>query len=271
VIAGRAQPNSEVTLLDGDKPVGTVTADQRGEWVLLPTEPLPPGSRELSLRARRPGDDVLRSEQDVVLVVPERGRDLGGAPTAAAVQPLALMVPAAPAPNDPPRTVVLQAPSPRAEDPAMPPSAGKPGVSVDVVDYTEKGQVALAGKALPGSQVQVYLDNKPIASATVDAQGGWRAEPEGVVDPGLYKLRVDQLGGDGKVAARVELPFARAEAPPPSLDTARVVVQPGNSLWRIARNSFGQGVRYTLIYEANRDQIRDPDLIYPGQIFTIPR
>ena len=48
------------------------------------------------------------------------------------------------------------------------------------------------------------------------------------------------------------------------------IVQPGNSLWRIARRSYGAGLRYTVIYEANRSQIRRPDLIYPGQVFTIP-
>ena len=48
------------------------------------------------------------------------------------------------------------------------------------------------------------------------------------------------------------------------------MVQPGNSLWRIARRVYGEGVRHTLIFDANQDQIRDPDLIYPGQIFVVP-
>ncbi|HCR67353.1 MAG TPA: hypothetical protein DIW38_12725, partial [Oceanicaulis sp.] len=50
----------------------------------------------------------------------------------------------------------------------------------------------------------------------------------------------------------------------------RVIVQPGNSLWRIARRLYGEGLQYTVIYEANRDQIRDPNLIYPGQVFSAP-
>ena len=48
-------------------------------------------------------------------------------------------------------------------------------------------------------------------------------------------------------------------------------VQPGNSLWRLARRSYGEGLRYTDIYEANKDQIRNPDLIYPGQVFVLPK
>lgn len=49
-----------------------------------------------------------------------------------------------------------------------------------------------------------------------------------------------------------------------------VVIQPGDYLWKIARRTYGQGIRYLTIFEANREQIRDPDLIYPGQVFVLP-
>ena len=49
-----------------------------------------------------------------------------------------------------------------------------------------------------------------------------------------------------------------------------IVVQPGNNLWTIAEQRYGEGLRYTQIFRANSDQIRDPDLIYPGQVFTLP-
>jgi nucleoid-associated protein YgaU len=47
-------------------------------------------------------------------------------------------------------------------------------------------------------------------------------------------------------------------------------VQPGFTLWAIARDRFGAGDQYVRVYEANRDLIRDPDLIYPGQVFALP-
>lgn len=49
-----------------------------------------------------------------------------------------------------------------------------------------------------------------------------------------------------------------------------VIIRKGDSLWRVSQRRYGQGVRYTTIFDANRDQIRDPDLIYPGQVFEIP-
>jgi nucleoid-associated protein YgaU len=50
----------------------------------------------------------------------------------------------------------------------------------------------------------------------------------------------------------------------------RITIQPGNSLWKISREIYGAGKSYTVIYEANKDQIRNPRLIYPGQIITAP-
>jgi nucleoid-associated protein YgaU len=53
--------------------------------------------------------------------------------------------------------------------------------------------------------------------------------------------------------------------------TQMVAIVPGNSLWRIAQQIYGEGLRYTVIYEANRTQIKDPNLIYPGQVFLLPK
>ena len=119
--------------------------------------------------------------------------------------------------------------------------------------------------------MQVYLDNKLIGAATADKGGGWQVTPDRPVATGLYTMRVDEVARGGEVTARVETRFARA-APIGELPRDAVVfVQPGNSLWRIARRTYGSGIRYSVIYEANRAQIRDPSLIYPGQVFMVPR
>jgi nucleoid-associated protein YgaU len=55
----------------------------------------------------------------------------------------------------------------------------------------------------------------------------------------------------------------------PKIETT--VVSRGDNLWRISRLTYGKGIRYSIIFDANRDQIRDPDLIYPGQIFVLPQ
>lgn len=59
-----------------------------------------------------------------------------------------------------------------------------------------------------------------------------------------------------------------ADEPAPAVS---ITVQPGFTLWGIASQQFGDGVMYVQVFAANKDKIRDPDLIYPGQIFVIPK
>ena len=402
VMAGRAAPHADIVILDGPREIGRAKADDRGEWVFVPATPMPPGGRELVLRARNPDGSVSESASALVLVVPERDRDVAGRPVApgAAPPPVALLAPrepggalqvlqapradapppaaaevrtaeaapapvpppapapavaapvpaapapaaaarpqaalatvppvgdprapppaapvatppppapeapppvlaapAAPAPPVPPAPPAAEAPAAAAAAPAAPsppaPSAtvavaaappaeparavaaaalphGRPpgGVSVDVVDYGPGGDVSFAGRAAPGGQVRLYLDGRHLGDTRADAEGRWNLVPAAPIEPGRTQaLRADQVAPDGRVTARVQVPFQRAETPPEGLREGSIVVQPGHSLWRIARQTYGRGIRYTLIYEANRDQIRNPDLIYPGQVFVLP-
>ncbi|WP_234430174.1 MULTISPECIES: LysM peptidoglycan-binding domain-containing protein, partial [Brucella] len=50
-----------------------------------------------------------------------------------------------------------------------------------------------------------------------------------------------------------------------------VIIRRGDNLWTISKRTYGEGTRYTTIYLANRDQIRNPDLIWPGQVFVMPK
>lgn len=60
------------------------------------------------------------------------------------------------------------------------------------------------------------------------------------------------------------------EQPPLAESQNSVIIRRGDTLWQISRRVYGQGVRYTTIYLANEDQIKNPDLIEPGQIFGVP-
>ncbi|WP_247876125.1 LysM peptidoglycan-binding domain-containing protein [Azospirillum sp. TSH100] len=285
VMAGRAAPGAEVTVTDGGSTVASAKADQRGEWVMLPDRPLAPGTRELNLTETRPGADApLPADKVVVVMVPEPA--VKPAPESPAVPASAppVSAPAAPALTAPvavavPRdglagaapamggSSILQAPPVPDNGAPAPPG----GVSVETMDYDPAGRVALGGRAAPNSAVQLYLDNILVGSAHSDPKGNWRLTPEKLIDPGLYTLRADQVTLSGKVTARAELPVQVSAMPASATDGRNVVVQPGNSLWRLARRTYGDGMLYTTIYTANREQIRDPDMIYPGQIFTLPQ
>ena len=153
---------------------------------------------------------------------------------------------------------------------AVPDAVVADNVSVDVIDYNDQGSVVFSGTSQSGAEVEVYIDNESIGSTVADKQGNWSMTPDAAVSPGTYNLRVDKKAPDGMVLARVQLPFVRARAISALPQDRLVVIQPGNNLWTIALKVYGEGTRYVQIHQANSDQIRDPDMIFPGQIFGLP-
>ncbi|MDG2243707.1 MAG: LysM peptidoglycan-binding domain-containing protein [Rhodospirillaceae bacterium] len=243
VMAGRAKPLATVVILDGEVDIGKVAADGRGEWVFIPPEPLEPGTHELSLRVDQDNAGPLISENVVVMSIPKQDGDV-------------LIIETA---RDGGTSRVLQAPS----------QSSPIELSLETVDYDDQGRVFLSGQALAGNNIQIYLDNVFAGRAVVDSTGYWSVESSKRASPGQHTMRADELDLESNVVSRVEVPFNR-QAPQPGSETGAITVVKGNSLWRIARRVYGEGVMFTLIYEANQDQIKDPDLIYPGQVFTLP-
>lgn len=187
-----------------------------------------------------------------------------------------------------PRAGTTPDPTPRASVPVQPLISDADGVRVmapaplagdalrvDSVAYGAEGAVVLRGRATPGGTVRATLTGLPPAEVTPDADGGWTLRLMDVA-PGDYRLDVARIGDPGDAATdTVTLPFRRAD--PADVDAAldgvaaRVVtVQPGATLWAIARDRYGDGARYVQVYDANRGAITNPDLIYPGQIFRLP-
>ncbi len=266
VIAGRAAPGAVVTVYDANSVLGVVIADSRGEWVLVPAEPLPPGSRELGLMAQLGDGPRLWSDSVVVVVVPTRDVDVAGRQSDEPTGALALQVPR----SGFGASKVLQKPLVDTRAPSSAGAGETVTLTVDVLDYDDAGNLSLTGSARAGSDVRVYLDNELLGRTPANADGRWQLTIERAIAPGLYTLRVDEVAA-GNVVARLEFPFSRADPATIAGGAMMVVVQPGNSLWRLARRTLGEGASYTVIYEANRDRIREPDLIYPGQVFEVPQ
>jgi nucleoid-associated protein YgaU len=113
------------------------------------------------------------------------------------------------------------------------------------------------------------------AAATPEAQVKTATAPE--IQPAAPVATTPAAQGEATTAPEIqpeapaaETQVATAAAAEPQPKQGRIIIQPGNNLWRISRVVYGSGVKYTVIYEANKDHIRDPDLIYPGQIFKTP-
>jgi nucleoid-associated protein YgaU len=150
-------------------------------------------------------------------------------------------------------------------------------VEIDTISYSDEGDVLLSGRAQSkAASVRIYLDNTAITTLSVDTSGRWRGDlPD--VDTGVYTLRVDEVDVQGDVTSRVETPFKReapevleAAAGESGTAVTAITVQKGATLWAIARDRYGDGTLFVRVFEANSERIKDPDLIYPGQVFDLP-
>ncbi|TYO89939.1 LysM peptidoglycan-binding domain-containing protein [Oceanicella actignis] len=275
LIAGRAAPGAEVELTADGAPVARARAGADGAFVLMAELPVraPGGALRLGLRAFGPDGTAATGAQEVIVLAPSApaapGREDAPRAGAPGAEPAAV---AGGAPTPPPAKAeaapAVVALGPEGARLVQPQAPADGAVTLDLVSYDEKGAVTVSGRGSPGAVARVYADGAHLGDAAVDGAGAWSAQLDALDAPGDYTLRVDEVDRAGKVRSRLETPFRRE--PARALTPGQVVVQPGASLWRIARAHYGAGARYVVIYEANRARIRDPDLIYPGQVFDLP-
>lgn len=292
IVAGRTSVGWETAIRLDEQELSRFLSEDNGEFVefvsVSPSEQ--PRVLTLSMTSPEDGRDVVSKGEIIIapLRAPEAAQDATTPPDdtegsadapetadnaetqtiqaeeAASASPSAVLL------NDADGLQVLQPAA--SSDPAPEVMAT---VALDAISYSEAGEVLLAGRGVGEGFVRVYLDNDPLATSRIAQDGRWRSElPE--VDTGVYTLRIDEMDENGNVTSRIETPFKRetddvlSAAVQGDRPVQAVVVQPGYTLWGISRRSYGDGVQYVRIFEANRDRIRDPDLIYPGQLFSLP-
>lgn len=308
VIAGRAEPGQTVDVILAGDAIDRVIADMAGNFVALPVAGPAAQPRRLSLLADPEGEAVASTTSYIVapiaapLVIataedpapavtdaaPQAPADPAQEATADAAPIAAPQAPSVPkadlAPAAPVAPTVLQADADGVRvvqaSPTLTSPEAQPNVALDAITYDPEGDVQLSGRATGDGAVQVYIDNEPVTASPVTEGGDWQIDLPDIAT-GVYTLRIDEVDAAGDVVSRLETPFRREEA----ADVAAVLaeetaaegfevavrtVQPGATLWAIAEENLGAGIFYVEVFEANRDLIRDPDLIYPGQIFRIP-
>ncbi len=280
VVAGRAAPNVKVALLDGAKTLAETTSDAEGQFVIIPT-PLPPGDHRVKLSAG------LKENPETSGVVPVSVA--GPPPTVAAPPAPTSMATAAPAPAG--------ATAPQAT-PLAP--AGAAPVAIRSIEASASGGMVAKGDAAPNATVRLYVSGAYVGDAKTRDDGRWSLTIAHGMTPGAYTVRADEIDRGGpKVVARAEAPFTFPEAlaaaaaavpatSPPAVSAASPPAVPspsdlvvdqvqthhverGHTLWGISQRFYGDGSRYAIIFRANANQIRDPNLIYPGQTLVVPK
>ena len=142
---------------------------------------------------------------------------------------------------------------------------------VDSIFFNELGNVSIQGKANFGSYIDLYIDNILIKKMPISSGPEWKFNSLKVFDFGQHKLKVLLRSRDNNVLKKIELPFMRVKIPEGMLPEDYVIIKPGDMLWSISYRIYGNPFKYVEIYDENKDQISNPDLIFPGQIFTLPK
>ncbi|MBT4203370.1 LysM peptidoglycan-binding domain-containing protein [Hyphomicrobiales bacterium] len=253
VIAGRSESNAEITILNNNEIIGKGEANLEGEWVVIIGEgQLTDDILNLSVVAKsRENDKELISKQ-IVTIMPN---DLNGSDSLVSEDKIILMT------EQGKPTKLLN--EKIIDDNSI--------INLKSVDYSDTG-VIVSGNADPLSQVNAYLDNDFIGTTFSDSKGNWTLNLDSNIIPGDYELRADQLDDDSFVVARASTSFSRLVTLIP-LDenfSGKVLIKPGDNLWNIARDVYGSGIEYTVLFLANNNQIINPDLIYPGQVLMLP-
>ena len=266
VIAGKAEAGTTVKAKVGTEVIGTVESDEDGDFVIVGQISSSEDARELKLLTRdeKKEDKTVGNEQitepawvvssNSFFILPNLFNDSDDN-------------------NLEEKKVNTVSIIEVKEDDLLlkqdPYPIGVKKVSLDRIKYSSDGTAILFGRCRSDMAILVYLDNVLHRKVQPANDGSWSLDL-GVINPGVYTLRLDEVDGQGTVLSRIESPFKQeAKDLLDKLFAEAITVQPGNSLWRIARRIYGRGIMYMEIYKKNDHLIIDPDLIYPGQVFSL--
>lgn len=254
-IGGRGMPGAGLHVYLDTVEETSLVVPETGQWLLTLTD-TPPGIYTLRVdQIDAEGKIISRFETPFKR---ERLEDL------ALVAGIAVPEPA-PEPTD---KVTAEA----ASDPAVSAVPGTEPTPATEMDLADANAVETNGVAVETVAADpVASDPVVVESVAADTVGTEPVVAElAAAEPVPTESVAKALAVAAPVEPVVDLPVTpepvAAEVPP----SVTVTVQPGFTLWGIAQQRYGDGVLYVQVFEANRDKIKDPDMIFPGQVFAVP-
>ena len=238
VVAGRWIPEQSVSIVINGEIVATERTDVNGEFVYSPTRAFDAGNYTISLIGV---EKDAKSEENVFIYISPRGYE----------NSVSLLM-------DKDGSTLLQAPTLLTDGDLV----------VSKIDYLDTGRIVITGDALPRLRVSLSLDGKYLGFARVSDHKhfGLGADVGQLKTGQEYQLAVRLHDGDGRTVAQVNHTFTMPEMT--GDDDTYYTVRRGDCLWIIARNFLRRGVLFSII--ADRNNIENPDLIFPNQNLQIP-
>ena len=262
VIAGKGLPNSKIEIISNSEVIAVTKSDKIGDFVAVPQKQLKGGEYLLSFRQTTEDNKVVIAKKSVAINVTGKEDDV---PIVAIIDSQGRL-----------GAKVIQAPglkkserNLKEDDKINIEFTKKPQIKILAITHDSKvGQLVLSGTAHNGVQVNAGFTGKETSSTKI-INGEWTLSIPGKLIAGKQKVFAVLLGKNGKVLSENSIVINGK-----SIENANgktlIIVQKGDALWNIAFQRLGLGNRYIDIVELNKDKIKNPDLIYPKQLFIIP-
>ena len=263
IIAGKGQPNSNINISNKGNLIDSSIVDSDGNWVVVSKENLKTGDNLISIDQINNNGLVLRHKQLFITKIDEHKKD----------QPLVISVPNKNGEN----ISIIQQPSEKQKIYKVENDLGiqkkiksnQKIFNVKTIFFNENGFVSIHGEVNFGKRIELYINKKIMETIKIE-NSKWQYNSDKTIDYGLHDLLVVLKSDKDKILDKITLPFMRVEMPYKDVPENFILIKPGDMLWTIAYRLYGDPFKYIQIFEENKDQITNPDLIFPGQLFSIP-
>ena len=306
VFAGTAAPNTKIRIFEGDILLGETIANANGEWVIVLEKSLAAGQHLISVAMERSDGTTEMADRSLAV---EIYQDTETKPLVALLPETATEVPVLiQSPDDVDKAKLAATASeataseataseataseaivvdPAKADAAMPETAAAaPGkaqansqiaasqiaaLAPSAIVWRDASRILISGTSRGGVRVAVNDAKGQFGEALVLADGAWQVAGSLDMDIAVNQLRFALFDDANQIIARYDLPVKARDLAKGQDGSPLIVVNKGDMLWRIAYHQLGEGVKYVDIVRRNQQDITDPDLIYPKQIFAVPQ
>ena len=286
VFAGTAAPNAKIRIFEGDILLGETIANANGEWVIVLEKSLVAGQHLISVATERSDGTTEMADRSLAV---EIYQDTETKPLVALLPETATEVPVLiQSPDDVDKTKSAATASEATASgtivadaaeaaPAKPQAKSQIAASQiaalapSAIVWRDASRILISGTARGGVRVVVNDAKGQFGEALVLADGAWQVAGSLDMDIAVNQLRFALFDDANQIIARYDLPVKARDLAKGQDGSPLVVVNKGDMLWRIAYHQLGEGVKYVDIVRRNQQDIADPDLIYPKQIFAVPQ
>lgn len=291
VFAGTAAPNAKIRIFEGDILLGETIANANGEWVIVLEKSLAAGQHLISVAMERSDGTTEMADRSLAV---EIYQDTETKPLVALLPETATEVPVLiQSPDDvdkakPAATAseAIVADAAKADAKMSETAAAAPGkaeansqiaasqiaaLAPSAIVWRDASRILISGTSRGGVRVAVNDAKGQFGEALVLADGAWQVAGSLDMDIAVNQLRFALFDDANQIIARYDLPVKARDLAKGQDGSPLVVVNKGDMLWRIAYHQLGEGVKYVDIVRRNQQDIADPDLIFPKQIFAVPQ